>query len=88
MSQELPQQRSCKEEEVHADWQHGDQQRKSSLHREDPEPPQIKEEQEEVCIKQEEEELVLKQETDVVTHCSDENGQSEGILTSFTTDLM
>lgn len=100
---ELPQQCSCKEEEVLTDWQLGDQERKSSLHREDPEPPQIKEEQVEVCIKQEEEEFVPKQETDVVTHRYDENGHSEGILTSiirtvvlvsnvpsssFTTDLM
>ena len=35
------------------------------MNQEDPEPPQIKEEQEELCTSQEEEQLELKQETDV-----------------------
>ncbi|XP_036953014.1 zinc finger protein 135-like [Acanthopagrus latus] len=56
---ELPQQHVCKEEELLSD-----QERNSSLHQEDPEPPQIKEEQEEICTSQEGEQLVLDQETD------------------------
>ncbi|XP_045889739.1 zinc finger protein 37 homolog isoform X3 [Micropterus dolomieu] len=62
---ELPQQHVCKEEEVLADQQLCVQERNSSLDQEDPEPPQIKEEQEELCSSQEGEQLVLKQETDV-----------------------
>ncbi|XP_045890119.1 uncharacterized protein LOC123959851 [Micropterus dolomieu] len=62
---ELPQQHVCKEEEVLADQQLCIQERNSSLDQEDPEPPQIKEEQEELCSSQEGEQLVLKQETDV-----------------------
>ncbi|XP_044213397.1 uncharacterized protein LOC122986283 [Thunnus albacares] len=49
---EIPQQHVCKEEEeeVPADQQLCNQERNSSLDPEDPEPPQIKEEQEELCI--------------------------------------
>ncbi|XP_076583789.1 uncharacterized protein LOC143319082 [Chaetodon auriga] len=61
---ELPQQHVCKEEEATVDQQLCKQDRSSSLDGEDPEPPQIKEEQEEVCSSQEGEQLVLKQETD------------------------
>ncbi|XP_029288956.1 zinc finger protein 37 homolog isoform X2 [Cottoperca gobio] len=61
---ELPQQHVCKEEEVLSDQQLCVQERNSSLDQEDPEPPQIKEEQEELCTSQEGEQLVLKQETD------------------------
>ncbi|XP_056247546.1 zinc finger protein 397-like [Seriola aureovittata] len=61
---ELPQQHVCKEEEVFTDQQLCDQERNSSLDQEDPEPPQIKEEEEELCTSQEGEQLVLKQETD------------------------
>ncbi|XP_045889756.1 zinc finger protein 239-like [Micropterus dolomieu] len=61
---ELPQQHVCKEEEVLADQQLCVQETNSSLDQEDPEPPQIKEEQEELCSSQEGEQLVLKQETD------------------------
>ncbi|XP_029285706.1 zinc finger protein 135-like [Cottoperca gobio] len=61
---ELPQQHVCKEEEVLSDQQLCIQERNSSLDQEDPEPPQIKEEQEELCTSQEGEQLVLKQETD------------------------
>uniref|UniRef100_A0A3B4TMF9 C2H2-type domain-containing protein n=1 Tax=Seriola dumerili TaxID=41447 RepID=A0A3B4TMF9_SERDU len=46
---ELPQQHVCKEEEVLTDQQLCDQERNSSLDQEDPEPPQIKEEEEELC---------------------------------------
>ncbi len=63
VNSEPPQQYVCKkeEEEVLLDqqlWQI------SSLDQEDPEPPQIKEEEEELCASQEGEQLVLKQETD------------------------
>ncbi|XP_044214932.1 zinc finger protein 771-like isoform X1 [Thunnus albacares] len=61
---ELPQQHVCKEEEVLADQQLCNQERNSSLDQEDPEPPQIKEEQEELCTSLEGEQLVLKQETE------------------------
>ncbi|XP_038560130.1 gastrula zinc finger protein XlCGF57.1-like isoform X1 [Micropterus salmoides] len=62
---ELPQQHVCKEEEVLADQQLCIEESNSSLDQEDPEPPQIKEEQEELCSSQEGEQHVLKQETDV-----------------------
>ncbi|XP_042277337.1 oocyte zinc finger protein XlCOF8.4-like [Thunnus maccoyii] len=63
---ELPQQHVCnEEEEVLTDHQLCSQERTSSLDLEDPEPPQIKEEQEEeLCTSLEGEQLVLKQETD------------------------
>ncbi|XP_045889747.1 zinc finger protein 501-like isoform X2 [Micropterus dolomieu] len=61
---ELPQQHVYTEEEFLADQQLCVQERNSSLDQEDPEPPQIKEEQEELCSSQEGEQLVLKQETD------------------------
>ncbi|GLD50647.1 zinc finger protein 124-like isoform X1 [Lates japonicus] len=60
---ELPQQHVCKEEEVLTEQQLCNQERNSSLDQEEPEPPQIKEEQEEVCSSQEGEQLVLKQES-------------------------
>ncbi|XP_033946341.1 claspin-like isoform X1 [Pseudochaenichthys georgianus] len=62
---ELPQQHVCNEDEDLTDQQLCSQERNSSLDQEDPEPPQIKEEQEELCTSQEEEQLGLKQETDV-----------------------
>ncbi|KAM6943907.1 uncharacterized protein PEZ65_001829 [Lycodopsis pacificus] len=61
---ELPQQHVCKEEEVLSDQQLCIQERNSSLDQEDPDPPQIKEEQEEPCTSQEGEQLELKQETE------------------------
>ncbi|CAK6950835.1 zinc finger protein 2 homolog isoform X10 [Scomber scombrus] len=61
---ELPQQHVCKEEEVLVDQQLCNQECNSSLDQEDPEPPQIKEEQEEHCTSVEGEQLVLKQETE------------------------
>ncbi|XP_044065415.1 zinc finger protein 391-like [Siniperca chuatsi] len=76
---ELPQQHVCKEEEVLADQQLCIQERNSSLDQEDPEPPQIKEEQEELCSRQEGEQLVLKQETDtfMLTPAYEESDRSE-----------
>ncbi|KAM7019122.1 uncharacterized protein LKV04_009763 [Tautogolabrus adspersus] len=61
---ELPQQHVCKEEQVLSDQQLCNQERNSSLDQEDPEPPQIKEEQEEIGASQEREQLDLKQEAE------------------------
>ncbi|XP_032365455.1 zinc finger and SCAN domain-containing protein 31-like [Etheostoma spectabile] len=74
---ELPQQHVCKEEEVLSDQQLCIQVRNSSLDREDPEPPQIKEE---LCTSQEGEQLVLKQETDtfMLSLTYEERDHSEG----------
>ncbi|KAM4551206.1 uncharacterized protein PAE49_015068 isoform 3-T3 [Odontesthes bonariensis] len=60
---ELSQQDVCKEENVLADWLLCDQESNSSVDQEEPEPPQIKEEQDELCPSQGEQ-LVLSQETD------------------------
>ncbi|XP_047445976.1 zinc finger protein 567-like [Mugil cephalus] len=61
---DLPQQHVYTEEEVLTEQQLCDQERNSSLDQEEPEPPQIKEEQEELCSIQQEEHLILNQETD------------------------
>ncbi|XP_054466121.1 zinc finger and SCAN domain-containing protein 2-like [Anoplopoma fimbria] len=76
---ELPKQHVCKEEEVLSDQQLCIQERNSSLDQEDPEPPQIKEEQEEPCTSQEGEQLELKQETEtfVLTPSDEESDHSE-----------
>ncbi|XP_030263869.1 zinc finger protein 721-like [Sparus aurata] len=81
---ELPQQHVCKEEEVLAEQQLLNQERNSSLDQEDPEPPQIKEEQEELCTSQEGEQLVLKQETDafMLTPADEDSDHSEPGLKS------
>ncbi|XP_074492804.1 uncharacterized protein LOC141768411 [Sebastes fasciatus] len=78
-TQELPQQHVCKEEEVPVDQQLCIQERNSSLDQEDPDPPQIKDEQEELCTSQEGEQLVLKQETDsfMLTPTHEEADNSE-----------
>ncbi|XP_039658380.1 uncharacterized protein LOC120560195 isoform X6 [Perca fluviatilis] len=85
---ELPQQRVCKEEEVLSDQQLCIQERNSSLDQEDPEPPQIKEDQEELCTSQEGEQLVLKQETDtfMLTPTYEERDHSEGQTLNFNPD--
>ncbi|XP_042280560.1 zinc finger protein 239-like isoform X2 [Thunnus maccoyii] len=72
---ELPQQHVCNEEEVLADQQLCDLERNTSLDQEDPEPPQIKEEQKELCTSLEGEQLVLKQEmeTFMLTPTCDES---------------
>eukprot|EP00064_Thunnus_orientalis_P005641 superscaffoldBa00000562_g5655 len=77
---ELPQQHACKEGEVLADQQLCNQDRNSSLDQEDPEPPQIKEEQEELCTSLKGEQLVLKQETETLmwTPTFEESDNSEG----------
>ncbi|XP_042288410.1 zinc finger protein 436-like [Thunnus maccoyii] len=71
---ELPQQHVWKEEEVLAD-----QERNSSLDQEEPEPPQIKEEEEEVCSSLEGEQLLLKQETEtfMLTPTCEQSDNSE-----------
>ncbi|XP_041820484.1 zinc finger protein 501-like [Chelmon rostratus] len=77
----LPQQHVCTEEEVLCDQQPCIEERTSSLDQEDPEPPQIKEEQEELCTSQEGLLLVLKQETDTFTltptYDEDDHSQAE-----------
>ncbi|XP_035864320.1 uncharacterized protein LOC116054120 [Sander lucioperca] len=86
---ELPQPRVCKEEEVLADQQQlCIQERNSSLDQEEPEPPQIKEEQEELCVSQEGEQLVLKQETDAftLTPTYKKSDHSEGQTLNFSMD--
>ncbi|XP_049433673.1 uncharacterized protein LOC125889671 [Epinephelus fuscoguttatus] len=78
---ELPQQHVCKKEEVLADQQFCIQERSSSLDQEDPEPPQIKEEEEELCISQEGEQLELKEEADTFmltpTHEDSDHGEDQ-----------
>ncbi|XP_062418175.1 gastrula zinc finger protein XlCGF8.2DB-like [Pungitius pungitius] len=64
---ELPQSRVCKQEEVLSDQQLCLQERNPSVDQEDPDPPQIKEEQEELCSSQEGEQLEPKQEADTFT---------------------
>ncbi|XP_063325682.1 uncharacterized protein LOC134624608 isoform X2 [Pelmatolapia mariae] len=56
---DLPQQHDCEEEEGLDEQQVCNQERNSNLDQEDPEPPQIKEEQEELCSSQEGEQLGL-----------------------------
>uniref|UniRef100_A0A3Q3JFD3 C2H2-type domain-containing protein n=1 Tax=Monopterus albus TaxID=43700 RepID=A0A3Q3JFD3_MONAL len=81
---ELQQQHVCQEEEVLADQQLWNQERDSSLDQEDPEPPQVKEEQEELCSSQEGGQLGLKQETDpfILTPTYEESDHSEAEPTS------
>ncbi|XP_045902275.1 zinc finger protein 436-like isoform X3 [Micropterus dolomieu] len=81
---ELPQQHVCKEEEVLADQQLWIQERIPGLDQEDPQPPQVKEEQEELCTSQEGEQLVVKQETDtfMLTPTHEESDHSEAELKS------
>ncbi|XP_008289309.1 uncharacterized protein LOC103364080 isoform X2 [Stegastes partitus] len=65
----LPQQHVCEQEEVLADQQLHNQAKNSNLDQEDPESPQIKEEQEELCLSQDGEHLVLTQKTDMLVQC-------------------
>ncbi|XP_030609218.1 zinc finger protein 260-like [Archocentrus centrarchus] len=61
---DFPRKHDCEEEEGLDEQQVCKQERNSSLDQEDPEPPQIKEEQEEVCSSQEGEQLGLKREAE------------------------
>ncbi|XP_005753623.1 putative mediator of RNA polymerase II transcription subunit 26 [Pundamilia nyererei] len=76
---DVHQQHAFKEEDVLTDQQVFNQERNSSLDQEDPQPPQIKEEQEELCRSQEGEQLGLKQETDTfkVTPAYEKSDHSE-----------
>ncbi|XP_049434531.1 uncharacterized protein LOC125890098 isoform X2 [Epinephelus fuscoguttatus] len=79
---ELPQQHVCKEEEeeeVLSDQQLCIQEISTSVDQEEPEPPQVKEEQEELCTSQEGEQLALKQETDafMLTPTDEQSDHSE-----------
>ncbi|XP_067471501.1 zinc finger protein 664-like [Thunnus thynnus] len=64
-------------EEVLADQQLCNQERNFSLDQEDPEPPQIKEEQEELCTSLEGEQLVLKLGTDTLRPTCERNDHTE-----------
>ncbi|XP_026004986.1 zinc finger protein 260-like isoform X1 [Astatotilapia calliptera] len=64
---DLPLRLLCREEEVLPEQQLWDQERSSSVEQEEPEPPQIKEQQEELCSSQEGEQLGLEEETDTFT---------------------
>ncbi|XP_035770816.1 zinc finger and SCAN domain-containing protein 12-like isoform X2 [Neolamprologus brichardi] len=78
---DVPQQPVCKEEEeeeVLPEQQLWNQERSSSVEQEEPEAPQIKEEQEELCSSQEGEQLGLKEETDTfMVTAAEESGYSE-----------
>ncbi|XP_019211358.1 zinc finger protein 121-like isoform X1 [Oreochromis niloticus] len=69
---DLPQHHDCKEEEGLDEQQVCNQERNSSVDQEDPEPPQVKEEQEEPCSSQEGEQLGLKQEAEGIIVWTDE----------------
>ncbi|XP_039905891.1 zinc finger protein 180-like isoform X1 [Simochromis diagramma] len=62
---DVPQQQVCEEEEVLPEQQLWNQERSFNVDQEEPEPPQIKEEQEELCSSQEGEQLGLKEEPEV-----------------------
>ncbi|XP_019203100.1 zinc finger protein 853 isoform X4 [Oreochromis niloticus] len=72
---DIPQQDICEEEEVLPEQQLWNQERSSSVDQEEPEPPQIKEEQEELCSSQEGEQLGLKEETDTFMVTTAEEGE-------------
>ncbi|KAM9332801.1 uncharacterized protein KZ484_017941 [Pholidichthys leucotaenia] len=78
-STDLLQQPDCKEEEVLAVQQLWNQERNAILDQEEPEPPQVKEEQEELCIGQEGELLIVKVEADtfMVTPSYEENDYND-----------
>ncbi|XP_026005074.1 zinc finger protein 112-like isoform X2 [Astatotilapia calliptera] len=79
---DVPQQPVCEEEEeeeeeeeVLPEQQLWNQERSSSVEQEEPEAPQIKEEQEELCSSQEGEQLGLKEETDTFMVTAAEEGE-------------
>uniref|UniRef100_A0AAQ4NYY1 C2H2-type domain-containing protein n=1 Tax=Gasterosteus aculeatus aculeatus TaxID=481459 RepID=A0AAQ4NYY1_GASAC len=82
----LPQPRVCTEEEVLCDQQLCLQERNPSVDQEDPDPPQIKEEQEELCSSQEGEQLEPKQETFMLTPTCEERDHGEDQLLDLCTD--
>ncbi|XP_041862003.1 uncharacterized protein LOC121652924 isoform X2 [Melanotaenia boesemani] len=78
---ELPQHFTHEEEVALTHQELCNQDRSSTVDQEEPEPPQIKEEQEEICTSPEEEQLVLKEETEsfmiAVTHENREQSKPE-----------
>nr|XP_024655362.1 uncharacterized protein LOC101465537 isoform X2 [Maylandia zebra] len=72
---DVPQQQVCEEEEVLPEQQLWNQERSSSVEQEEPEAPQIKEEQEELCSSQQGEQLGLKEETDTFMVTAAEEGE-------------
>ncbi|KAM9364721.1 uncharacterized protein KZ484_010887 [Pholidichthys leucotaenia] len=76
---DFSQQPECKAEEAVTEQQLWNQERNSVLDQEEPEAPQVKEEQEELCISQEGEQLVVKLEADpfMGTLVCEEKQQSE-----------
>ncbi|XP_062414298.1 zinc finger protein 846-like [Pungitius pungitius] len=85
---ELPQSRVCKEEEEEApsDQELCLQERKPSVDQEDPDSPQIKEEQEELCSSPEGEQLAPKQEAFTLTPTCEERGHGDDQLLDLCTD--
>ncbi|KAM8840250.1 uncharacterized protein AB9W97_001150 [Spinachia spinachia] len=89
---EFPQSRVCKEEEeeiVVSDQQLCLQERKPGLDQEDPDPPQIKEEQEKLCSSPGGEHLEPKQEAFTLTPTCEERGHGEdqkGVKRSLTSN--
>ncbi|KAM9364290.1 uncharacterized protein KZ484_010559 isoform 2-T2 [Pholidichthys leucotaenia] len=77
-NEDLPEQHVC-ENEFSPDQQLWNQAENSGLEQEEPQPPQVKEEQEELCMSQEGEQLVVKLEADtfMVPLISEEKQQSE-----------
>nr|XP_040045663.1 uncharacterized protein LOC120827071 isoform X4 [Gasterosteus aculeatus aculeatus] len=83
---ELPQSRVCKEEELLSEQQLCLQERKPSLDQEDPDPPEIKEEQDELCTSPEGEQLEPKQEAFTLTPTCEERGHGEDQLLASCAD--
>ncbi|XP_051809135.1 zinc finger protein 239-like [Acanthochromis polyacanthus] len=63
-------QQNVQEENVVAEQNLCNQEKNSSVDQEDPEPPEMKEEQEELCTSQEGEHLVLMEEADTLVQCN------------------
>ncbi|XP_051809134.1 zinc finger protein ZFP2-like [Acanthochromis polyacanthus] len=63
-------QQNVQEENVVIEQNLCNQERNSSVDQEDPEPPEMKEEQEELCTSQEGEQLVLMEEADTLVQCN------------------
>ncbi|KAI4832139.1 hypothetical protein KUCAC02_015116, partial [Chaenocephalus aceratus] len=76
----LPQHPVCEEQVLSEEQQLCIQERNSSLDQEDPEPPQIKEEQEELCTSPEGEQLGLEQDTDAFMLTATEEASEHQLL--------
>ncbi|XP_058469243.1 uncharacterized protein LOC131443561 isoform X2 [Solea solea] len=84
---ELPLKYVIKEEEVLSEQQRCNQEEKSSLDQEEPESPQIKEEEEEICTSQVQEQHELKQEADTFMLTPD-NEESDHMKPEPDTELL